>query len=219
MIVKDFMRYDCPVACPQHTPTEVLEMIYDDKISQIPYVNEKDYLALLDELSVSEMNPDEPLQNQVKNSYITPYATENQHIIEVLSLFGHNNIMLLPVVDSDKNYVGVLMAEDVTAALGNLSSFHKEGAIIVLETSPYDYSLSHIAQIVESNDAKILQLFVNETNTENLEIILRVDQTMVHRILQTFYRYDYTVKTVFSSTENGDDLKERYGLFMKFLNI
>jgi len=89
-----------------------------------------------------------------------------------------------------------------------------------LETTPYDYSLSQIAQIVESSDAKIVQLFVNESNNkEALEVIIRVDQTMVHRMLQTFYRYNYTVKSVFSSTENTEDLKERYSLFMKFLNM
>jgi len=219
MIVKDFIRYDCPVARPQHTPAEALEMMCDYKISQIPYIDENESLALLDEITVGEMNPDEPLQKQVKNNYLNPYTTENQHIIEVLSLFGRNNIMLLPVVDADKNYVGALLAEDVATALGNLSAFQQEGAIIVLETPPYDYSLSHIAQIVESSDAKILQLFVNENNTGNLDIIIRVNQTMVHRMLQTFYRYNYMVKSVFASTENGDDLKDRYSLFMKFLNV
>jgi signal-transduction protein with cAMP-binding, CBS, and nucleotidyltransferase domain len=195
-------------------------MMRDDKISQIPYLDGNDYRALLDELAVYEMNPDEPLQKQVKNNYLNPYSMEEQHIIEVFSLFGRNNIMLLPVVDAGKNYTGVLMAEDVTMAMGTLSSSNCEGAVIVLETPPYDYSLSHIAQIVESSDAKILQLFVNApTNTENLEIIIRVDQTMVHRMLQTFYRYNYIVKSVFSSTENGDDLKERYSMFMKYLNI
>jgi predicted transcriptional regulator len=220
MIVKDFIRYDCPVAHPQHTPAEALEMMNDYKISQIPYVDGNDYLALLDEISVYEMKSDEPLEKQVKSNYLTPYSIENQHILETLSLFGHNNIMLLPVVDVNKNYIGVLMAEDITRALGKLSSFHREGAVIVLETTPYDYSLSQIAQIVESSDAKILQLFVNESNnTETLEITIRVDQTMVHRMLQTFYRYNYIVKSVFSSTEDEDDLKERYSLFMKFLNV
>jgi len=220
MIVKDLIRYDCPVARPENTPAEVLEMMNDYKISQIPYIDGNDYLALLDELAVYEMESDKPLQKQVKSNYLTPYSIEDQHIIEVLSLFGFNNIMLLPVVDAQKNYTGVLMAEDITMALGNFSSFNGEGAIIVLETTPYDYSLSQIAQIVESGDAKILQLFVNKSNnTENLEIIIRVDQTMVHRMLQTFYRYNYMVKSVFSSTENGDDLKERYSLFMKFLNV
>jgi len=220
MIVKDFIRYDCPVAHPQHTPAEVLAMMNDYKISQIPYVDENDYLALLDELVVSEMESGEPLQKQVKNNYLNPYSIENQHILEVIALFGHNNIMLLPVVDTGKNYIGVLMAEDVTMALGSLFAFNREGAVIVLETTPYDYSLSQIAQIVESSDAKIVQLFVNESNNkECLEVIIRVDQTMVHRMLQTFYRYNYVVKSVFSSTENTEDLKERYSLFMKYLDI
>jgi len=220
MIVKDFIRYDCPVARPQNTPAEVLEMMCDYKISQIPYVDESNYLALLDELVVSEMESGEPLQKQVKANYLNPYSIEDQHLLEVVSLFGHNNIMLLPVVDTQKNYTGVLMAEDVTMALGSLFSFHREGAVIVLETTPYDYSLSQIAQIVESSDAKIVQLFVNESgNKESLEVIIRVDQTMVHRMLQTFYRYNYTVKSVFSSTENAEDLKERYGLFMKYLDV
>ena len=83
MIVKDFIRYDCPVARPQNTPAEALEMMHDYKISQIPYIDENDYLALLDELVVSEMESGEPLQKQIKPNYVNPYSIENQHIIEV----------------------------------------------------------------------------------------------------------------------------------------
>jgi hypothetical protein len=37
--------------------------------------------------------------------------------------------------------------------------------------------------------------------------------------LQTFTRYNYTVKASFHQTNSGNDLKNRFDEFMHFLNI
>ncbi len=220
MIVKELIRYDCPIAKPEHCVSEVLDMMYDYKISQIPYIDGTDYMALLDEEQIDEMNSDMALKEQVRNIFFNPFISENQHIIKAISLFGHHKLTMLPVLNDEKQYTGVLMSEDLLAALGILFSFNQEGAIIILEVSPYNYSLSQIAQIIESNDAKILHLFVTElVEKNNLEIIICINQAFVHRILQTFYRYNYTIKSIFSSDENTDDLQNRYGLLMRILNV
>lgn len=220
MIVKEYISYDCPVAIPRYFPSEVLDLMNDFKIRQIPYIVDGEYTMLLDEMQIDELDFDKPLEVQLRNDFVNPHCYEHQHLLEVVPLFGLHNLTLLPVLNEEKSYAGVLLPEDILSALGASLSPKQEGAIIVLDVALHDYSLSQIAQIVESDDAKILQLFVTESQDKSrLEVIIKVNQTSVARMLQTFYRYNYSVQATYSSTDNLDDLSDRYASFMRFLNI
>lgn len=220
MIVKNYISYDCPIARPEDFPADVLDLMNDFKIKQIPYIVADQYAALLDEMQIDEMELETRLSEQVKSSFIAPYCLEDQHLLEILPIFGHNYITLLPILNAERKYIGVLLPEDVLGALGTSLSPKSAGAVIVLEMALLDYSLSQIAQIVESDDAKILQLILSETpDHDRLEVVVKINQPHVARILQTFYRYNYNVKSVFAATDNFDDLSDRYQSFMRFLDI
>ena len=84
----------------------------------------------------------------------------------------------------------------------------------------YDYSLSQISQIVESNDAQILSNYITSfKDSKLLEITIKVNRKNIEPILQTFVRYDYTVKASFSEDDFELDMKNRYDGLMKYLNI
>jgi len=84
----------------------------------------------------------------------------------------------------------------------------------------HDYSLSEISRIVESNDAKILSLYISShTDSTKLEVTIKINRTDLSAIIQTFNRYNYTIKASFHQSEYVDDLKDRFDSFMSFLNI
>ena len=63
-----------------------------------------------------------------------------------------------------------------------------------LEVNQHDFHMSQIAQIVESNDAKILASYITSNqNSTNLEVTLRINRKDLTAILQTFQRFDYTI--------------------------
>jgi hypothetical protein len=91
---------------------------------------------------------------------------------------------------------------------------------LVLELNIHDYSLSEIARIVESNDAKILSLYISShIDSNKLELTVKINRTDLSPIIQTFNRYNYTIKASFHQSEYVDDLKDRFDSFMSFLNI
>lgn len=100
-------------------------------------------------------------------------------------------------------------------------SVEKVGGIIILEMTIHDYALYEIAQIVESNNAKILSLFVtvNEATT-GITVTLKTDVTDLASIIKTFERYNYKIKASFLSE---DMLKvfyqDRYDSFINYLDI
>lgn len=108
---------------------------------------------------------------------------------------------------------------DVLQKTGKLPEAGQAGGIIILEVDRVDYSLAEVAQIVEYNEAKVLYFYVTEVvGTEQVQLTLKVNTLNVAPILDTFIRYNYTVKNSFVPGAEGDDgLKERYGLLMKYL--
>jgi acetoin utilization protein AcuB len=95
------------------------------------------------------------------------------------------------------------------------------GGILVLDINAIDYSLSQIAQIVESNDAKILSMYITSpATTTKMEVTLKINRKDLSSIIQTFNRYNYVIKASFMDENDLYSLYEnRYDSFMKYLSI
>jgi hypothetical protein len=100
------------------------------------------------------------------------------------------------------------------------NSLLDNGAILIVETNLNSYSLSEIARIVESNNIKVLCFYVNTIyDTSKVEITLKLDKYDLSSLVQTFERFNYTVKATFEEREYFQDLKEKYDEFMKYMDI
>ena len=84
-----------------------------------------------------------------------------------------------------------------------------------------DYSLSQIAQIVESNNVKVLSMYITSPpESTRLEVTLKVNSNDLTSVIRTFERYNYEVKTWVSNSDSMDRFySERFDLLMKYLNI
>ena len=124
------------------------------------------------------------------------------------------------MLDEKDEYLGSVSRMDVINSIAKMSAIENPGGIIVLEMSVNDYSLSEIAQIVESNDAKILNLCIaTGIDSTKLEVTVKTNKINIEPILQTFMRYNYTIKATFAEKTNYEDMKERLDDFFHFLNI
>ncbi|MBP5573239.1 MAG: hypothetical protein J6X40_03635 [Bacteroidales bacterium] len=97
----------------------------------------------------------------------------------------------------------------------------EQSCVIQLEMGAYDYSLSEIARIVEEDDAKILALTVDpiEEDPGRIMVTILVNKADCGAILQSFYRYNYNVVNTFSTPDEDNDLRDRYSLLMRYLNV
>ena len=128
---------------------------------------------------------------------------------------------MLPVLDRNKNYLGSITLFKLVTAFSQLVSVEKVGSIIVLEMTIHDYSLNEISGIIESNNAKILTSYISShENSTKIFVTIKVDVTDIASILQTFERYDYTIKASYLSEDMLKEFyKDRYDSFLNFLNI
>jgi len=202
------------------TVDEAISMMAEFKISHLPVVNNHSYLALVSEDDLfSDVDLETPIGN-IKLVLPRLMISEHQHIYDVIRMMSEHKLSLLPVVDADENYLGAISMESLADKMVQMAAINQPGAIIVLEMSQNDYSLSEIAQIIESNDAKILSMYVTaKIDSTNMEVILKINKQDLTPIISTFNRYNYTIKASYGEEEDPGDLKDRFDSLMNYLNV
>ncbi|MCD4746126.1 MAG: CBS domain-containing protein, partial [Bacteroidales bacterium] len=188
--------------------------------SHLPIVNNIDFLGLISEADINNLNNTKaPLGNHLL-SLTHPFVTEYQHIFEVIKLIASLKLTLVPVLNDKNHYLGVITLNNLVDYFSKIIAVQNPGGIIVLEINYNDYVLTEIAQIIESNDAKILSLYVtSHPDSTKMELTLKINKIDIHSILQTFNRYNYIIKASYSEGDDFDDLQERYESLMKYLDI
>jgi len=221
MLAKDMITDVVPPLKTSDTGQQALNMMEVFRISHLPIVNNDVFLGLISESDIYDLNEaEEPIGNH-KLSFARPYVYQSQHIYEVIELGSRLKLSIVPVLDEKDNYVGMITMHDITGYLADLLSLKHPGAIIVLELTPNNYTLSEIARIIEGNDAKILSLYIKSSDeSSRFELTLKVNKTEITSIISAFERYNYQIKAFYSEQSDLTDLyNERYDLLMKYLNI
>ncbi len=205
-----------------HLDTGEKALIWMDefKVSHLPVLKNGNFVGLISESDIlDKMNLDETL-DKLFDHLPRPYVLSSSHLYEVLHRISEHRISVLPILDEQENYIGCTSVYHLLTLIANTGSIKEPGGIIVLELNAHDYSMSQIAQIVESNNAKILSSYImSPPDSTKLEVTLKINQIELGRIIRTFERYDYTIKASYQKSEVDDDIQNRYESLMNFLKL
>jgi acetoin utilization protein AcuB len=220
MIIKDLISETIMPLNPDDTAAFALGIMDEFKISHLPIVQDLTFQGLISDTDIYNFNNfDEPVGNH-KLSLGRVYVTEHQHIYDAINMFSTLSLSLLPVVTENNQYLGNITQTDLIRQLAGIFTINNPGGVIILDINEKDYSLTEIAKIVESNDAKVLCLSITSfPDSTKLEVTLKLNRMDIESILQTFNRYNYSVKASFSENSNYDSLKERFDSLMSYLNV
>ena len=72
---------------------------------------------------------------------------------------------------------------------------------------------------MESNDGKLLGAFVSKINTDIVQVTLKIGNTGLNNIIQTFRRYSYNIISGHEEDSYIESLKERSDYLNKYLNM
>ena len=221
MVAKDLISEVVPSLKTSDSGQTALNWMEIFRISHLPIVNNQDFLGLISDTDIYDMNqPEEPIGNH-SLTLLKPFVTTEQHLFEVIGLASRLKLTVVPVLDDKNHYKGVITTTDLVRYLAGISSMDQPGGIIVLELIERDYSLSQIAQIVESNNVKDLSMYVTSPpDSTKLEVTIKVNTNDLASVIRTFERYNYDVKTWVTSDDSMDKFySERFDLLMKYMNI
>lgn len=220
MLAKELISDTVPCLRTSDTANKALQWMEVFRISHLPIVNDKELLGVISDTDIYDLNTtDEPIGNH-ELSLFTPYVFYNQHIYEVLELISKLKLTMVPVLNEKKEYLGLIVLQDIVREFANISALQNPGGIIVLELNDHDYSLSQVANIVESNNTKILSMYITSTEIAGeLNLTLKLSKTDLTDVIATFERFGYKIKASFMEDKDMDSFyDERYEAFLRYLN-
>lgn len=199
---------------------KVIDRMAEFRVNHLPIVNDQQFLGLISDEDTIEVSDHSFPIGGLSLSLHNPFVFEDQHVYDVIRLFYEQKLSLVPVLDEKKNYRGVISINTMMEYIATITSVKEPGGIIILEINNRNNSLTHIAQIVESDNAQILSSYVESfPDSTRMEVTLKLNRTDISSILASFLRYDYNVKATFNDTKSDDGTSDRYDQLMNYLDI
>jgi CBS domain-containing protein len=205
-----------------HTDTgeKALRWMDEFKVSHLPVLKNGNFVGVISESDILDKLDLEDTLDKLFDHLPRPYVNENAHIYEVLAKISEHKLSILPILDQNEKYLGCTSIHHLITKIANTGSIKENGGIIVLEVNSIDYSMAQIAQIVESNNAKILSSYImSPSDSSKLEVTLKINQIELDRIIRTFERYDYVIKASFQKSSGDEDVQFKYEALMNYLNL
>ncbi len=220
MLVADLITDEIPPLKHTDTVEMALDWMEQFKVSHLAVVKDRELIGLVSETDLMDYNHPEETLEELKISLLKPIIHNYQHTYDLLKLMMSFNLTLIAVLDDKELYKGCITLKGLLANISNMASVQNPGGVIVLEVNQADYSLTHISNIIEGNDAKILSAHVSSMpDSTKVEVTLKLNVEDLSRILQAFYRYNYIVKASFQHGDFDNGMKNKFDEFLHFLNI
>jgi hypothetical protein len=115
--------------------------------------------------------------------------------------------------------LGYYELEDIVKFFHETPFLKEQGAVIVVEKNAIDYSMGQITQIVESNNGKLLGLFVSNATADKIQVTIKITLGSMNDIIQTFRRYNYEIVSEHQEDNYINNLRERSDYLDKYLSI
>jgi predicted transcriptional regulator len=210
-----------PVLKPTDSIDKALNWMEDHKIGVLPVADEGTFLGYIDQ---------DALLNDIGNfSTISSlpltgsdfHIFEQSHYFEVVKLLSQEESSLIAVTDELKTYKGVITSNEIVKVIGQSTAVKNEGAIIVLSMLQTNYSLAEISRLIESNDAKILSVRLEQDAQATSEILvsIKINTEDAAKVIATLERFNYKVVSTFSKVFQQDYNKDRFDILMKYLQM
>ncbi len=220
MLAGDLITDEIPPLKMTDTVEVALDWMEQFKVSHLAVVNNKELIGLVSETDLMDYEHPEEELSKSKIHFMRPVLHHYQHTYDLIKLMANFNLTLIPVLDEKEMYKGCITLKGIVQNLSIMTAVQNPGGVIVLELNQNDYSITQIGSIVEGNDAKLLSLHVSSIpDSTRMEVTLKVNREDLSGLLQTFNRYNYTVKASFHVGDYDSALKDKLSEFLHFLNI
>ena len=219
MIAKELISQNIIPLIPSDNAEQAMSMMSLYHVRHLPVVKDNIYLGVVSEEDITSAGLDTLIRDIIIDNTVISVSTDD-HIFDLLSRMSEHNYTLVPVVATDKQYLGVVTQQDLLAFIAGTFSFKEPGGIIVIESTQKDYSLSEIARIVELENASVIASFITSRHESSAILItLKINHQDIQDIISALERYDYKIKASFTAESYKEDLKDRYDLLMRFLDV
>ena len=207
-----------PVFGIQDKLEEVIQFFKYTTYSHVAITEDNAFVGVLAENDLEIFQPEQIIEDY-RYQMESFFAQEDTSWLDVLEMFARNEANLIPILSKERRVLGYYDLNDIVNVFIDTPFFTEPGAMLVVAKAEKDFSFSEIAQIVESNNTKLLGAFITDNLNELVQVTIKIGPANFNEVVQTFRRYKYNI--IFGNKEDQflEDLKERSDYLDKYLNV
>ncbi len=216
--ITDFLNTKINPLTTQDSITDAQDLFAEYPFSHFPVLENDIYIGCAGAEDIELMDIEKKLSD-IRYSFDRFFVRDTTIWLDVLEIFAKNETNIMPVLNASNKYVGYYEITDIIQFFHQTPFLKEEGGILVVEKGIGDYTMSEVAQIVESNNGRLLGSFISEANLEKVQITIKISLGGLSEIIQTFRRYNYDIISEHQEDAYLNTLKDRSDYLDKYLNI
>jgi acetoin utilization protein AcuB len=222
MIASELINPMLPVLQPTDRLSTALEWMEEFHIQHLPVVDSNHFKGLvLEDRLLDAPNLSSTVAETILD-YEDLFASDNQHIYELLRIVNQHEVSILPVLHADSSWAGSILVSELLSRFSKLLAVQEKGAILVLRVAQRDYSLSEISRLIESNGTKVISSYYSTVSLagsldENSSLTLKLNRTDIAPIVATLERFGYFIEEAHSNDPIESMDQERLDMLLRYL--
>ena len=219
MNLQEYILNEIRELAPSNSVRSAQNLFEGFPITHVPIVNDGHLVGCISESDAQTIEDNSTSISEHTHLLDHFFTHENTTVLELITLFADHDSNMMPVLGKEKNYLGYFELSDILDLFANSPFLHGNGVEIVVEKLKKDYSASEVSQIVESNNGKLLGLYISHQTSEITQVTVKVSSDDINEIIQTFRRYNYNIISQYKDDFYLQDLKERSEYLQKYLDM
>jgi len=223
MLSHQLIEHDAPILKASDTARHARDMLHEMEVSVLPVIEPRTrkLVGLVHKKTFETLNIDNTkklceldLQEPLK-------VFAGQHLFEAVRLMLQHEICLIPVVDNEMTYLGLLRKQKVLEVLSHMLNLAEYGSVITIEIAERDYTLSELVQLIEVEKAKILGITVEAPSDENdtFSVSVKLNVEDISRVTSALRRYGYVISSETMDQTYNVDFEERADELLNYLDM
>lgn len=219
MNINDYILKEIKALSLEDSVFNAHDLCKDLPITHIPIVVNNKLIGCFAEDDIQTIENKDVVLSEYTHLLQQFHTNTKTTLLELITLFAENDCNIIPVLDEDQNYIGYYDLRDILDVFTDSPFMHQDNETLIVAKTKSDFSMSQVSQIVESNKAKLLGLYVSKESADDVEITIKLSSEEMNEIIQTFRRYDYNVISQHEDDSYLEELKDRANYLRKYLDM
>ncbi|HEV7347985.1 CBS domain-containing protein [Telluribacter sp.] len=198
-----------------------LDWMEEYQTRQLVVADADEYRGIVSEELLLDVPDDSLPLSEVVRQHLDVFATEDQHVYELLRLANQFSLKVIPVLYEDNTLAGTILVGELLARFADSMGVQEKGAVLVLKVTERDYSLSEISRLIESNGTKVISSYYTSStdynSPEDSRLTLKLNRTNITPIVATLERFGYDIKEAHANDPIESVDQERLDMLLRYL--
>ena len=138
MIAEELINQMIPPLKLYDTVDKALRWMDEFRVNELPVVSNRRYMGLATEQHLIELTDRSQALRDIELEHQDVHVMQRQHFYDVMEAAIKNKIQVVPVLDEEQEYMGIITINDTIAAFGQMSALQGQGSILVLSMPERD---------------------------------------------------------------------------------